>query len=52
MHDAFLSFNPRRSHAWPTPSGQMTLINERAGSSLKHLGNRLHGESIEGDSAG
>ncbi len=36
----------------PTPSELMTLINERAVSSLEHLGNRLHGESIEGDSAG
>lgn len=43
---------PASLYAGPTPSELMTLINERAVSSLEHLGNRLHGESIEGDSAG
>lgn len=35
-----------------TSSEPMTLINEKAASSLEHLVNRLHGESMEGGLCG
>lgn len=41
--------HPRRLYTGPTLSELMTLINEKAVSSHKHLGNRLHGESMEED---
>lgn len=41
---------PRRGGT--LPSQPLTLINGRAGSSLEHLVNRLHSESMEGEGWG